>query len=199
MTNVSGESDPVSATGLGPERVFYRPDRSMYVTRTKAINEKDMAAMTAGWPLSATDGELGSTLDGEFAWQKKWYLRFVPPKSAEELQIGQYWRYDGPRLENFITNTPEKPTAEEEMLTPTPIAGLKSMATKILSGIPQETLAANSYRTACESKSSVAAREKAGSTVSSQLKMPESQGGTKRSILAAYTIEKNKAAKKNKT
>ncbi|GFE55357.1 AMP-dependent synthetase ligase, putative [Babesia ovis] len=198
MAAIGHEQDPASSTDKAAERVFYRPDKSIYKPRTKPVNEDNITAITAEWSVSASNGEIGSILDNGFAWQKKWYLRFVPPKSAEELQIGQHWRYDGPRLESFIAEGQEKLPSQEE-LTPTALSGLKSMAVKLLSGITQETLAKNSYLIACEGHGSVAGRDKEGSTVSSQLRMPESQGGgTKRSILAAYTIEKNKATKKSK-
>ncbi|GBE62141.1 DNA gyrase B subunit, putative [Babesia ovata] len=171
------------------EHVFYRPSPDTYKPRKKAVNEEYIEAVTTGWPLSdafASSKEPGSMLENKLPWQVKWYHRFVPPKTPEELQIGQHWRYEAPRLEEVLSATPEKST----MLTPTSLPGLKSMATKVLSGILQDTLAQNSYQKASEGRTN---KEGAGSTVSSQLRMPEGQGGTKRSILEAYTSEKEKA------
>ncbi|GIX65807.1 catalase/peroxidase HPI [Babesia caballi] len=210
-SNVDTEADSgeASATSVSlpsvsaTDDIFYRPDRSLYKARSKLVSDTYIASLTAAWPMSESvtsdSAKLGSTLDNKFEWQKKWYQRFVPPKSPEELQIGQYWRYDGPRLEDFMAPQAETDQPESTVLTPTSLSSLKSMAVKVLSGINQESLVANAYQKAVDSRgSAVGGRDGAGSAASSQLRMPESQGGNKRSILAAYNSAKEKENDKTK-
>ncbi|CDR97777.1 hypothetical protein, conserved [Babesia bigemina] len=185
----SGPGEAIQPPESTDGRVFYRPSPDTYKPRKKVLDEAEIETVTADWHFSdefVSTQEPGSLVENKLPWQVKWYLRFVPPKSPEELEIGKHWRYDAPSLDGLLSVAPEKPT----VLTPTPLGGLKSMAMKVLSGIVQDSLAQNSFQKACEG---YITRDTAGSTVSSQLRMPEGQSGNKRSILEAYTSQKEKA------
>eukprot|EP00371_Babesia_bovis_P000629 XP_001609276.1 hypothetical protein [Babesia bovis T2Bo] len=197
MANNNTYFGQTSTSDGNTKQCFYRPKRDLYTPREKICKGNNIKSIIPEWPYANQSTEQESLLGNAFPWQRKWYLKFVPPKSSEELQIGQYLKYDGPLLEHFIADSQDKQMTQET-LNSTSISALKSMASKILSGMTQDTLSANSYRLACESKSGSQGREREGSTVSSHLRMPENQGGEKRSILASYTLDKNKSHKKSK-
>ncbi|KAK1937311.1 hypothetical protein X943_000930 [Babesia divergens] len=187
---------PDPADSQNHERVFYRPDRQLYTRRRKIINQDECARITEGWPLSEgfkTHGmHLGSLLDNNFPWQNKWYLRFEPPKSPDDLEIGQYWRYDGPRLQQFIASDA---SARQSVppLTKMSLSSLKSLSVKILSGVTQASLVENAYHKTVGGRGSMITDRDCASSVVSQPRIPEAPEGPKRSILEALTA----ASKKN--
>ncbi|KAK1441728.1 hypothetical protein BgAZ_500600 [Babesia gibsoni] len=185
-----------SAKECSSERIFYRPDRELYSRRSKVINKNEYDSITDGWTLSESlkthNLRNGSLLENAFPWQKKWYFQFDPPKSPEELDIGKHWRYDGPTLTQFIDNTAEK-QSETPTLTMMPMAALKSMAVKILSGVTQESLLNNAYQKSQAGKGSIVSEgDGAGSLLSYTTKAMEGQSKQKRSILEGFKTTKTK-------
>ncbi|BAM38654.1 conserved hypothetical protein [Theileria orientalis strain Shintoku] len=181
--------------------LFYVPNKSLCSQKNKVVNDAFVEGLVSDWHLSEgfknDKKSHGSLLNNDLPWQSKWYLKFDPPRSAQELGIEHYWSYEAPKLVNFATASDfdlksGKPDSHSQ-LGKSSMSSLKNTATVVLSGSTHESLKREAYRREAYKAESEADR---ASAFSLQMKMPPSEPGqTKLSMLEKFTMSATKGHK----